>query len=168
MFQPSMNKLATKRGLKAHGCILPPIFSSYIITNDKLRLRNTIYGKLRLAFETSDIRRDFQEFYERYGTLFLDELALAEVTEAGRKLVEGSANPSAATATGKAKGSSASTEVLLAQSDPKAKKVKKAQSTRGRGRLVLFAAIFILSSATFRSTRMPIIRGCRGRSPQMV
>jgi hypothetical protein len=83
-------------------CVLQPVASPG--SDDKLRLRNTIYVKLRLAFETSGIRRDFQEFYERYGTLFLDELALAELTEAGRKLVEGSANPSAATVTGNDKG----------------------------------------------------------------
>jgi hypothetical protein len=99
-------------------CVLQPVSSPG--SDDKLRLRNIIYGKLRLAFETSDIKRDFQEFYERYGTLFLDELASAELTEAGRKLVEGSA-----TATGKAGGSSTSNEVLLARGDSKAKKVKK-------------------------------------------
>jgi hypothetical protein len=100
-------------------------------SDDKLRLRNIIYGKLRLAFETSDIRRDFEAFYERYGTLFLEELALAELTEAGRKLVEGSTNPSAVTATGKAGGSSTSTEVLLAHGDSKAKKVKKPSVDKG-------------------------------------
>jgi hypothetical protein len=110
-------------------CVLQPVSSPG--SDDKLRLRNIIYGKLRLAFETSDIKRDFQEFYERYGTLFLDELASAELTEAGRKLVEGSAKPSAATATGKAGGSSTSTEVLLAQEDSKAKKVKKKSGDKG-------------------------------------
>jgi hypothetical protein len=147
-------------------CVLQPVSSPG--SDDKLRLRNIIYGKLRLAFETSDIKRDFQEFYERYGTLFLDKLASAELTEAGRKPCGRICKTFSSNRNREGRGgSSTSTKVLLAQGDPKAKGVKKKSGDKGE-KMACFICGNSHPDVCFLSKHLiPITRGFRGRSPRM-